>query len=69
MPLIDEAIKIGCLAAFQELPLDLQGVALRHLIELARAHHAEMERQLRVQRAWFEYEPDEYAAAEYHIIG
>jgi len=69
VPLIDEAAKISCLAEFQELPLNLQAVALRRLIRLVRAHYAEVERQLRIQRAWFEYDLHERAAAEYDVIG
>ena len=69
MPLLDEAAKISCLADFQELPANLQAVALRRLIELARARHAEMERQARIQRVWLQYEPDECIADECHLIG
>ena len=54
VPLLEEAAKVNALANFEDLPLDLQVVALRKLIEIARDHHRAVLRDYRLQRAWYE---------------
>ena len=58
MPLLEEAAKLNALANFEDLPLDLQVVALRKLIEIARDHHRALLRDVRLQRAWYEVDLD-----------
>jgi len=54
MPLQQEADRLSYLADFEDLPLDLQAVALRRLIEMARAAVLAQKRDLRIRRAWYE---------------
>ena len=61
MLLLLEAAKISCLADFEELPIDLQVLALRNLMDVARERNEETMRQFRIQRAWFEVELDDIA--------
>ena len=69
MSLLQEAARVSCLADFEDLPIDLQVVALRNLMSVARDRHQEMLHQSRVQRAWFELAPDENEALPYRVIG
>jgi len=67
--LLQEAAAIGCLADFEELPLDLQVVALRRLIEMSRACYRHQMLQVRLERAWTELDMDDPEFRHYEIIG
>ena len=68
MPLLQEAARVGFLADFQELPLDLRTLVIRHMVSIATRCHGELLKELHMQRAWFELGVDDVEAMDAYII-
>lgn len=68
MPLLREAARIGFLANFQELPLDLRTLVIRHMASIVTRRQRELLTALRMQRAWFELGVDDVEEMGAYII-
>ena len=68
MPLLQEAARVGFLADFQELPLDLRTLVIRQMVSIVTRCHRDLVTELHMQRAWFELDIDDIAVMDAYII-
>ena len=66
--MLQEAARVGFLADFQELPLDLRTLVIRHMVSIVTRCHRELVTELRMHRAWFELGVDDIEAMGAYII-